>query len=65
MKPVAVGSVPDHTLFVYAACTAPPGFPCAGCTLVAGTSTVSVPLGAGAAVPPVELCVSTIVRNTL
>eukprot|EP00957_Ditylum_brightwellii_P173957 13244046-Ditylum_brightwellii.AAC.1 len=39
MKPVAAGSVPDHTLFVYATCTAPPECPCAGCALVAGAST--------------------------
>eukprot|EP00957_Ditylum_brightwellii_P075583 5744709-Ditylum_brightwellii.AAC.1 len=65
MKPVATGSVPDHTLFVYAACTTPPGCPCAGCALVAGASTVRVPPGAGAVVLPVVLCVSTIVENTL
>eukprot|EP00957_Ditylum_brightwellii_P046481 3527247-Ditylum_brightwellii.AAC.1 len=33
MMPVAVGSMPDHTLFVHAACMAPPGCPCAGCAL--------------------------------
>eukprot|EP00957_Ditylum_brightwellii_P199992 15245921-Ditylum_brightwellii.AAC.1 len=65
MRPVAAGSVPDHTLFVYAAWTSPPGYPCTGCALVAGASTARAPLGADAAMPLVMLHVLTIVRNTL
>eukprot|EP00957_Ditylum_brightwellii_P179222 13653622-Ditylum_brightwellii.AAC.1 len=63
MKPVATGSMPDHKLFVYAACMALPGCPCTGCALVAGACTVKALLVAGAAMPPVVLRMSTIIRK--